>query len=40
MESVLEEQFYPDTYQDTANTPDSSILKRVRQPIKPTLAEI
>ncbi|RLR17787.1 endolytic transglycosylase MltG, partial [Sodalis-like symbiont of Bactericera trigonica] len=38
--SVLEGQFYPDTYLYTANTADSAILKRARQRMKTTLAEI
>ncbi|MGL9773871.1 MAG: endolytic transglycosylase MltG [Sodalis sp. (in: enterobacteria)] len=39
-DSVLEGQFYPDTYLYTANTPDSAILKRARQRMKTTRAEI
>lgn len=39
-DSVLEGQFYPDTYLYTANTPDSAILKRARQRMETTLAEI
>lgn len=39
-DSVLEGQFYPDTYLYTANTSDSAILKRSRQRMDTTLAQI
>ncbi len=40
MSSLLEGQFYPDTYLYTANTLDSTILKRASQRMKATLSEI
>lgn len=39
-DSVLEGQFYPDTYLYTANTPESAILKRARQRMNTSLAQI
>lgn len=39
-DSVLEGQFYPDTYLYTANTPESAIFKRARQRMSTILVQI